>query len=523
MENCPRPVVLCILDGWGYREEEADNAIALAATPVFDRLLAENPWALLKTSATDVGLPDDQMGNSEVGHTNLGAGRVVLQDLPRIDAAVADGTLATNPTLAALAGRCRDNTGRCHLLGLVSPGGVHAHQKHIAALAKALSQAGLKVDIHAVVDGRDTPPQSAAGYLDTLAHDIADCDNVRIATVSGRYYAMDRDNRWDRVSRAYRALVAADAPRANDAASVIADAYREGITDEFVIPTVLGDYDGMQDGDALVVANFRADRVRQILGALLVDEFSEFDRGPRVQFSAVAGLTSYSSDLDRVMDQLFPPVEIKDTLGEIVARAGLTQLRIAETEKYAHVTFFFNGGEEQVFAGEERILVPSPNVATYDLKPEMSAHEVTNNLVAAIESGRFDLIVCNYANADMVGHTGMLAPAIAAIEAVDTCLGRVEAATRAAGGVLLVTADHGNAEKMSDADGGAHTAHTTDDVPLIVANAPHVTQVSDGRLADVAPTILSIMGLPQPTAMSGVSLAHATQRPAATDKARATA
>ena len=244
MENRPRPVVLCILDGWGYREEQADNAIALAATPVFDRLLAENPWALLKTSATDVGLPDDQMGNSEVGHTNLGAGRVVLKDLPRIDAAVADGTLATNPTLAALAGRCRDNTGQCHLLGLVSPGGVHAHQKHIAALAKALSQAGLKVEIHAVVDGRDTPPQSAAGYLDTLAHDIADCDNVRIATVSGRYYAMDRDNRWDRVSRAYRALVAADAPRANDAASVIADAYREGITDEFVIPTVLGDYTG---------------------------------------------------------------------------------------------------------------------------------------------------------------------------------------------------------------------------------------------------------------------------------------
>lgn len=522
MENRPRPVVLCILDGWGYSEERAGNAIALAATPVYDRLLAENPWALLKTSAGDVGLPDEQMGNSEVGHTNLGAGRVVLQDLPRIDAAVADGTLATNTTLATVADRCRSNTGRCHLLGLVSPGGVHAHQKHIAALAKVLSQAGLKVDIHAIVDGRDTPPKSAAGYLDTLARDIADCDNVGIATVSGRYYAMDRDNRWDRVSRAYRALVAADAPRAPDAASVIKGAYQGGITDEFVVPTVLGDYAGMRDGDALVVANFRADRVRQILSAFLFDEFTAFERGARVQFSAVAGLTSYSSDLDRVMDQLFPPLEIKDTLGEIVARAGLAQLRIAETEKYAHVTFFFNGGEEKVFAGEERILVPSPNVATYDLKPEMSAPEVTDKLVAAIESRKFDLIVCNYANADMVGHTGMLAPAIAAIEAVDTCLGRVEAATKATGGVLLVTADHGNAEKMSDADGGAHTAHTTDDVPLIVANAPSIGHVAAGRLADVAPTILAIMGLPQPETMSGVSLAHTARRRAA-DKARATA
>ncbi len=523
MKSRPRPIVLCILDGWGYREEREGNAIALAATPVFDRLLTENPWALLKTSAADVGLPADQMGNSEVGHTNLGAGRVVLQDLPRVNAAVADGTLASNATLKSLADRCRAGTGRCHLLGLVSPGGVHAHQKHIAALARALADAGLAVDIHAIVDGRDTAPQSAERFLADFEQDIADYSKVRIATVSGRYFAMDRDTRWDRVARAYNAIVAANAPRARDAASVIRDAYRDGISDEFVVPTILGDYAGMVDGDALVVANFRADRVRQILGALLTDDFAGFERPRRVHFSAAAGLTSYSSELDGVMDALFSPLEIRDTLGELVSRAGLSQLRIAETEKYAHVTFFFNGGEEKVFAGEERILVPSPHVATYDLKPEMSAAEVTDKLVAAIESRRFDLIVCNYANADMVGHTGMLQPAIAAVEAVDSSLGRIETAIKAAGGVLLVTADHGNAEKMSDAAGGVHTAHTTDDVPFIVVNAPEVTSVDAGRLADVAPTILNIIGLSKPDAMSGRSLIRHAYRAKTNDTVRAQA
>jgi 2,3-bisphosphoglycerate-independent phosphoglycerate mutase len=507
MKTRPSPVVLCILDGWGYREARDGNAIAQARTPVFDRLLAENPWSLLKTSAVDVGLPTGQMGNSEVGHTNLGAGRVVLQDLPRVDAAVSDGSLADGPALNELITTCKSATGRCHLLGLVSDGGVHSHLNHIVALAGVLSAAGLKVDIHAVLDGRDTAPRSAPGFVAALEQSIADNANVRIATVSGRYYAMDRDNRWDRVGLAYATLVDAKGPRAEAAADVIESAYAADTSDEFVLPTVIGDYTGMQDGDGLVVANFRADRVRQILSALLIDDFAEFDRVRRPAFSAATGLTSYSSTLDGVMTAIFPSLDIADTLGEIVSKAGLTQLRIAETEKYAHVTFFFNGGEEQIFAGEERIMVPSPNVATYDLQPEMSAGEVTDKLVDAIAAARFDLIVCNYANTDMVGHTGMLQPAIVAVEAVDASLGRIESAVKEAGGVLLVTADHGNAERMSNENGGVHTAHTTDDVPFIVVNAPDVARVVAGRLCDVAPTILGVLGLPQPGAMTGVSLA----------------
>jgi 2,3-bisphosphoglycerate-independent phosphoglycerate mutase len=507
MKPRPSPVVLCILDGWGYREARDGNAIAQARTPVFDRLLAENPWALLKTSAVDVGLPTGQMGNSEVGHTNLGAGRVVVQDLPRIDAAISDGTLAAGPALKDVTATCKGATGRCHLLGLVSDGGVHSHLNHIVALAGVLSAAGLKVDIHAVLDGRDTAPRSAPEFVAALEQAIADDANVRIATVSGRYYAMDRDNRWDRVGLAYDTLVDAKGPRAETAARVVETAYEAGTTDEFVLPTVVGDYAGMQDGDGLVVANFRADRVRQILSALLVDDFAEFDRARRPAFCAATGLTAYSSTLDAVMTAVFPPLDIADTLGEVISKAGLTQLRIAETEKYAHVTFFFNGGEEQVFAGEERILVPSPHVATYDLQPEMSAGAVTDNLVKAIADQRFDMIVCNYANTDMVGHTGMLQPAIAAVEAVDASLGRIELAVKEAGGVLLITADHGNAERMSNESGGVHTAHTTDDVPFIVVNAPDVARVVAGRLCDVAPTILSVLGLPQPDAMTGVSLA----------------
>lgn len=506
MKTRPRPVILCILDGWGYRTEPEGNAIALARTPVYDRLLAENPWSLLKTSATDVGLPVGQMGNSEVGHTNLGAGRVVLQDLPRVDTAVAEGSLADRDALRDLIAVCGDATGRCHLMGLVSDGGVHSHLSHIVALAQVLSAAGLAVDIHAILDGRDTAPRSAAGFIAALEHAIGDDPKVRIATVSGRYYAMDRDNRWDRVRLAYDTIVDAKGPAANDAGSVVDAAYAADTSDEFVLPTVVGDYAGMQDGDGLVVANFRADRVRQILTAMLDADFDGFDRARRPAFCAAAGLTSYSSDLDALMSAIFPPQDIADTLGEVVSKAGLTQLRIAETEKYAHVTFFFNGGEERVFEGEERILVPSPDVATYDLKPEMSATEVTDKLVEAISAHRFDLIACNFANTDMVGHTGMLQPAIAAVEAVDASLGRIEAAVKDAGGVLLITADHGNAERMSDENGGAHTAHTTDDVPFIVVNADGVTQVEAGRLCDVAPTTLEVLGLPQPDAMTGVPL-----------------
>lgn len=521
MKNRPRPVVLCILDGWGYRTEEEGNAIALARTPVYDRLLAENPWSLLKTSATDVGLPAGQMGNSEVGHTNLGAGRVVLQDLPRVDSAVADGTLADRQGLKDLIATCRGATGRCHLMGLVSDGGVHSHLSHIVALARALTAAGLAVDIHAILDGRDTAPRSAAGFVADLEQAIADDPKIRIATVSGRYYAMDRDNRWDRVALAYDTIVNAKGPKAPDAASVVDAAYAADTSDEFVLPTVVGEFAGMRDGDGLVVANFRADRVRQILTAMLDTDFDGFDRARRPAFCAAAGLTSYSSDLDKLMSAIFPPQDIADTLGEVVSKAGLTQLRIAETEKYAHVTFFFNGGEERVFEGEERILVPSPDVATYDLKPEMSANEVTDKLVEAIAAQRFDLIVCNFANTDMVGHTGMLQPAIAAVEAVDASLGRIEAAVKDAGGVLLITADHGNAERMSDASGGAHTAHTTDDVPFIVVNADGVTQVEAGRLCDVAPTTLDVLGLPQPEAMTGVPLvAHGENASSTADTVR---
>ena len=509
MKTRPRPVVLCILDGWGYRTAPEGNAIAQARTPVYDRLLAENPWSLLKTSATDVGLPTGQMGNSEVGHTNLGAGRVVLQDLPRVDTAVAEGSLADRPALKDLVAACNGATGRCHLMGLVSDGGVHSHLNHMVALARVLSGAGILVDIHAILDGRDTAPRSAAGFIADLEEAIADDSNVRIATVGGRYYAMDRDNRWDRVRLAYNTIVDAKGPMMPDAGRVVESAYAADTSDEFVLPSVVGDYTGMHDGDGLVVANYRADRVRQILGALLDTKFDGFDRARRPVFCAAAGLTSYSSDLDKLMSAIFPPQDIADTLGEVVSKAGLTQLRIAETEKYAHVTFFFNGGEERVFEGEERVLVPSPDVATYDLKPEMSAAEVTDKLVEAITAQRFDLIVCNFANTDMVGHTGMLHPAIAAVEAVDACLGRIEAAVIDAGGVLLITADHGNAERMSDEKGDAHTAHTTDDVPFIVVNAPAIAQVTAGRLSDVAPTILDVLGLPQPDAMTGTSLVAA--------------
>ena len=514
MTKRPRPVVLCILDGWGYREDAEANAIALAKTPVFDRLMAEQPWSLLRTSAGNVGLPDGQMGNSEVGHTNIGAGRIVLQDLPRIDAAIADGSIGKAPALVGLVDACKAGTGKCHLVGLVSPGGVHAHQKHIAALAAHLAGKGLSVEIHAILDGRDTPPKSAAGYLRTLEDDIAGLAGVRIATVSGRYYAMDRDNRWDRVARAYDVIASGNGRHRALAAEVVQAAYAEGVTDEFVLPTVVGDYKGMDDGDALVVANFRADRVRQILAALLFEDFNEFPRSRVVRFSAAAGMASYSSRLDTVIGAIFPPTEIGATLGEVVAKAGLRQLRIAETEKYAHVTFFFNGGEERVFEGEDRILVPSPKVATYDLKPEMSAPEVTDKLVAAIDSRQYDLIICNYANTDMVGHTGKLGPAIAAVEAVDACLGQVEAAVRRQGGALLITADHGNAERMTDEAGGEHTSHTTDDVPFLIVDGSAAGDLDDGRLCDIAPTVLEIMGLPRPAEMTGTSLLRSEPRKA---------
>ncbi len=517
MNSRPRPVVLCILDGWGERPDAADNAITRARTPVWHALLRRWPHAQLDASEHYVGLPDGQMGNSEVGHTNLGAGRVVMQELPRIDRAIADGSLAGMPALRDFIAKVKASGGTAHVMGLLSPGGVHSHQHQIAALAIILAEAGVPVAVHAFLDGRDTPPKSALGYLKQFAADVAGHGDVRIATVSGRYYAMDRDKRWDRVEKAYRVLTAAAGERAEDAVKAVEAAYRRGETDEFVLPTAIADYRGIKDGDGVLFANFRADRVREIAGALLDPDFPGFARNRRVAFAAALGLTEYSEELNPFLATLFPPQDLSDTFGEIIADAGMTQLRIAETEKYAHVTFFFNGGRETVFPGEERILVPSPKVATYDLQPEMSAPEVTDKVVAAIRSGRFDVVVLNYANTDMVGHTGHLDAAIKAVEAVDACLGRVAAAVEAAGGTLVITADHGNAEMMRDPETGEpHTAHTLNPVPFIVVNAPGaVARVEGGRLADVAPTLLAILGLPKPAAMTGHSLIVSESRRAA--------
>ena len=507
----PRPVVLCILDGWGWREQSADNAIALADTPNWTRFLAAYPHALLKTSGLAVGLPEGQMGNSEVGHMNLGAGRVVMQELPRIDAALADGSLAANPVLTRAIAAIKAKGGTCHLMGLLSPGGVHSHQDHLAGLARTIADAGVPVAVHAFLDGRDTPPSSAQGFLERFLTDVAGHD-VRIATISGRYYAMDRDKRWDRVSLARAAMVEGAGVAAPDPQTAIAQSYAAGKTDEFVLPTIIAAYAGMKDGDGLVMGNFRADRAREILACLVDPAFDGFARPRQIAFAARIGLTEYSKDLNAFLETLFPPEPLTHILGEVLSEAGLRQLRIAETEKYAHVTFFFNGGREKVFPGEERILVPSPKVATYDLQPEMSAREVTDKLVAAIEGGSFDVVVVNYANGDMVGHTGFLAAAITAVETVDACLGRLEATVIAAGGAMLVTADHGNAELMKDpVTGQPYTAHTTGPVPLVLVAPPAgVSGIKDGRLADVAPTMLALLHLAQPAEMTGHSLLGAS-------------
>jgi len=503
-----RPVVLCVLDGWGWRPDSADNAIAQADTPVFDRLLRDCPHALLQTCGTDVGLPAGQMGNSEVGHLNLGAGRVVDQDIRRIDAAIERGTLPGNPALAGLVEKIRRTGGTCHLMGLISPGGVHSHQDQIVALARAVSAAGVPVAIHAFLDGRDTPPRSADGFMRRFLADLDGLQGVTIATVSGRYYAMDRDKRWERVAQAFAAIAAAEGARAEDAQGAIAQAYASDTGDEFVLPTVIDGYAGMVDGDGVLMGNFRADRAREILTALLDPRFDGFARAREVEFAAAAGLVEYSEALARRLTALFPPVPLDDIFGEIVSAAGLKQLRIAETEKYAHVTFFFNGGVETPFPGEDRVLIPSPKVATYDLAPEMSAAEVTDRLVEAVRSGNYDFIFVNYANPDMVGHTGVMEAAMRAIAMVDRCLGRLEAAVAEAGGTLLITADHGNAETMVDPETGApFTSHTTNQVPAILVNPPAgVTALGAGRLADVAPTLLDLIGLPRPDAMTGRSL-----------------
>lgn len=506
--NRPRPVVLCILDGWGYREEREDNAIAQGNTPNWDRLWSSEPRAFLEASEEEVGLPKGQMGNSEVGHMNLGAGRVVRQDLVMIDHAIVEGELERNAALTDLAKTLLASGGRCHILGLLSPGGVHSHQDHIAALAGVLAHEGVPVEIHAFTDGRDVPPQSAKDQMAEFMADVHALPGVNVATVSGRYYAMDRDKRWDRVAKAYATLVSAQGETAADPIQAIEQSYAAGTHDEFILPTVIDGYTGMKDGDAILMANFRADRAREILAAFVDPAFDGFERASVPKLAAAVGMVEYSSTLAKLMTTIFPPKSLTKVLGEVVSEAGLTQLRIAETEKYPHVTFFFNGGEERVYPGEDRILVPSPKVATYDLQPEMSAAEVTDKVVAAVDSGKYDLVVINYANPDMVGHSGILSAAIKAVEAVDASLGRLEAAVRAQGGVMLVTADHGNCELMKDPQtNGPHTAHTLDKVPLVLVNGPTgVSAIRSGRLADIAPTLLDLMKLPQPAEMTGKSL-----------------
>ncbi|HEX3429919.1 MAG TPA: 2,3-bisphosphoglycerate-independent phosphoglycerate mutase [Rhizomicrobium sp.] len=502
----PRPAVLCILDGWGARPDAEDNAITRADPENYLQILRECPNSLLETSGRAVGLPAGQMGNSEVGHMNIGAGRIVVQDLPRIDDALADHSFASRPALLELIAKTKKAKGTVHLAGLVSPGGVHSHQDHMVALARVFEAAGLRTQIHAFLDGRDTPPRSAQGYLHFFESALAALKHARIATVAGRYYAMDRDRRWDRVQKAYDTMVSAAGPRKKTAEEAIADSYRNNIGDEFVLPVAIGDYRGMKDGDAFVFANFRADRARELATALLDPKFDGFKRRKVVKFSYACGMTEYSKPLKAFMSAIFPPETIRKTIGEVVAEHGLRQLHVAETEKYAHVTFFLNGGREKPYRGEDRILVPSPKVATYDLQPEMSAFEVTERLEAAILSGKYDFIVVNYANPDMVGHTGILAAAEEAVKAIDACLGRLYGAVKKAGGVLVITADHGNVEMMRDPETGEpHTAHTTFDVPLIVAGAGPL-RVSGGRLADVAPTLLDLMRIEKPHEMAGHSL-----------------
>lgn len=510
MASRPRPVVLMILDGFGERAEKADNAVKLAKMPALDALYERYPHGLIGTSGPDVGLPPGQMGNSEVGHLNFGAGRIALMDIMRIDAAVADGSLAKNSIIAAELERARAAGGRLHLFGLVSDGGVHSHILQLLALVDAAHAAGVPVVVHAFLDGRDVQPGTAPGYLATLEKHLA--GKGVIGTVSGRYWAMDRDNRWERVERAYRAIVRAEAPRHASAIAGTEASIQSGKTDEFVEPFVVSTYGGIAIGkDVGLHFNFRPDRARELTRALASAEFGEFARegnGVAPLGGRYACMTTYDAKLG--LPIAFAKETYSDIFPEVIAKAGFTQFRCAETEKYAHVTYFFNGGREESFAGEERAMIPSPkDVATYDHKPEMAAAGVADAVVKAVESGTFDFVLVNFANPDMVGHTGDLAAAITANEAVDSGIGRIAQAVRARGGVLVVTADHGNCELMKDpATGAPHTAHTLNPVPLLYMNDDdrNASLRSGGRICDVAPTLLEIMGLAKPAAMTGISL-----------------
>ena len=501
----PKPVVLCILDGWGIGSNPAVSAPALAHVPNFNRLWATCPHATLTTFGPDVGLPTGQMGNSEVGHTNIGAGRVVAMDLGAIDLAIEDGTFARNDGLLAFVNRLKGTGGVAHLMGVISDGGVHGHLNHVLAACRAITALGLPVVLHAITDGRDVAPNSAAEFVERLMVSLP--KGATVGTVIGRYWAMDRDNRWDRVERAYQVLVIGKGEVAVTPQAAVAASYAKGEMDEFIAPTVIGGYAGAKDGDGFFCLNFRSDRAREILAALADPGFAAFATGPRPKWAALLGMVEYSDSHNGYMQSAYPKRHLANTIGEWVAAQGLTQFRLAETEKYPHVTFFLNGGREVPFVGEVRFMPKSPKVATYDLQPEMSAAEVSDQLVMAIEKG-YDLIVVNYANPDMVGHTGSLPAAIKACEAVDIGLGRALAALEKAGGAMIVTADHGNCELMVDpVTGGPHTSHTVNPVPVILVGGPEGAKLRAGcRLADLAPTLLQLMGLEQPPEMTGRSL-----------------
>ena len=506
-----KPAVLIILDGWGVSEEREFNAIEAARTPVWDRLWRELPHTTIKTSGSSVGLPGGQMGNSEVGHLNLGAGRVVYQEFTRVNRSIRTGSFYTNRTLTDAVDLAVTNGKAVHILGLLSPGGVHSHEEHIHAAVRMAVERGVeRVYVHAFLDGRDMPPKSAEPSIAAMEAVCREVGGGRIASLVGRYFAMDRDHRWERIKTAYDLICAGDAAyEAPDAATALEMAYARGETDEFVAATRILPPGAarvtVEDGDVILSMNYRSDRARQITRAFIEPDFDGFESSCRPTLGSYVSLTEYSKDFD--IPVAFPPERLTNGFAEYISKQGLHQLHLAETEKYAHVTFFFNGGVEAPYEGEDRILVPSPKVATYDLKPEMSAYEVTDHLVNAIESGHYDAIVCNYANTDMVGHTGNFDAAVAAIETVDECLGRVVSALHRVGGSMLITADHGNAEKMRDAETGqAHTAHTTNPVPLIYVGPLRARFVESGALCDVAPTLLAIMGLPKPSEMTGRSL-----------------
>lgn len=505
------PLILMILDGWGLSPRRENNAIALANPPVMSRLCREYPCTELQASGLAVGLPDGQMGNSEVGHLNIGAGRIVYQDLTRITKAITDGSFFRNPVLLDCLAKTRASGGRIHLAGLLSDGGVHSHNTHLYALLQLARQERIKeVFVHCFLDGRDTPPKSALEYISSLEEEMRKIGIGRIATIMGRYYAMDRDNRWERVELAYNAMALGEGNTAESALEALAKNYDQEINDEFVIPSVVCDRNGpvgtIRDGDGFIFFNFRSDRAREITRAFTDPAFTGFSPVFRPKFSSFVCMTEYDETFG--LPVAFAPEELKNILGEVVSKAGLHQLRIAETEKYAHVTFFFNGGNETPFPGEERVLVPSPKeVATYDLKPEMSVFQVTAELVGRLDEKRFDFIVLNFANPDMVGHTGFLDAAVKAIGAVDQCVGVVVDKVLSQGGSLLITADHGNAESMVDENGNPHTAHTCNPVPLVlVGDAGKRFHLRSGVLADLAPTVLEILGIPKPAEMTGSSL-----------------